>query len=231
MSISVQAERVPPTARSPEMAGRRPGGLRSGDLNEELGILLLKSFATVATVSRPEDTGIDGIVTLLREGPNNLLIAESGFFVQLKSSSIRTVKFAEHEIAWVKNLKLPFFIGSVCKENVAIELYSTHLLTEFLIYEAPPLIRLHLDKGAEQSMQSDVWEVPIGPPVLRWTAAAFGDDAFPEYAYEIIKPHVVGEQRNIDSRDVKYCRKIIWETGKAPVFGNLAPNGKTVVSC
>jgi hypothetical protein len=32
------------------MAGRRPGGLRSGDLNEELGILLLKSFATVAPV-------------------------------------------------------------------------------------------------------------------------------------------------------------------------------------
>ena len=57
------------------MAGRRPGGFRRGDLNEELGILLLKSFATVATVPRAEDTGIDAIATLLRKDPKNLLIA------------------------------------------------------------------------------------------------------------------------------------------------------------
>lgn len=204
------------------MAGRRPGGIRSGDLNEELGILLLKSFATVAPVPRPEDTGVDAVATLLRESPNNLLIAENSFFVQLKSYSGRTVELAEHEVAWVKNLKLPFFIGSVCKEQGAIELYSTHRLTEFLINETPPAIRLHLDQGPEQRMAASVWDVRIGPPVLIWTTAVFGDDSFPRNAYEVIKPHVVGEQRNIESRNVRYCRKITWETGKPPVFGNLA---------
>ncbi len=146
------------------MAGRRPGGIRSGDLNEELGILLLKSFATVASVPRPEDTGIDAVATLLRKDPKNLLIAENSFFVQLKSYSGRTVEYANHEVDWVKNLKLPFFIGSVCKEQASIDLYSTHRLTEFLINVAPPLIRLHLDQGSEQRMSAAVWDVYIGPP-------------------------------------------------------------------
>lgn len=204
------------------MAGRRSGGFRSGDLNAELGILLLKSFAAVAPVPRTEDTGIDAVATLLREGARNLLIAENSFFVQLKSHSVRTVELKEHEGVWVKNLRLPFFIGSDSKEQGAIELYSTHRLTEYLIYDPPPLIRLHLDEGCEQGMTAEVWDAYIGPPIFTWTTAVFGDDDFPRRAYEVIKPHVEWEQLNIESRKVRYSRKITWETGKPPVLGGLS---------
>jgi hypothetical protein len=204
------------------MAGRRSGGFRSGDLNEELGILLLKSFAAVAPVPRTEDTGIDAVATLLREDAKNLLIAENSFFVQLKSHSTRTVELKEHAGAWVKNLKLPFFIGSVSKEQGAIELYSTHCLTDFLIYEPPPLIRLHLDPGRQQRTSAEVWDAYIGPPIFTWTTAVFGDDNFPRRAYEVIKPHVEWEQLNIESRKVRYCRKISWKTGEPPVLGGLS---------
>ncbi len=49
------------------MPGRRHKHFRSGDINQELGILLLKGVAPVASVPRPEDFGIDAIGTLLRE--------------------------------------------------------------------------------------------------------------------------------------------------------------------
>jgi hypothetical protein len=52
------------------MAGRRWEDFRSGNWNEELGFLLLKSIAAVAAVPRQEDFGIDAIATLLHSDGN-----------------------------------------------------------------------------------------------------------------------------------------------------------------
>jgi hypothetical protein len=68
------------------VVGRRPRDFRAGDLSEELGVALLKGIAAVATVPRPEDVGIDAIATLLREGPNRMLVAENSFYVQIKKA-------------------------------------------------------------------------------------------------------------------------------------------------
>ena len=87
------------------MAGRRHKDFRSGDLNEDLGVLLLKSIAAVATVPRPEDVGIDAVATLLREGPGDMLIAENSFYVQFKSSGDREVTYSGHEVRWLGSLK------------------------------------------------------------------------------------------------------------------------------
>ena len=110
------------------MVGKRHKDFRSGDLNEELGVLLLKCFCAVATVPRPDDVGIDAIATLLRNGPNDSLIAENSFYVQFKSSTVRKVKYKGPEVRWLENLKLPFFIGCIRKTNAAIDLYATHRL-------------------------------------------------------------------------------------------------------
>src|SRR5262245_5461958 len=95
------------------MSGRRGKNLRSGDLAEELGILLLKGIAAVAEVPRPEDIGFDGVATLLKDDGSGLLYAEDSFYVQLKSSSVPSVTYEGHEAEWLVNLKLPLFIGSV----------------------------------------------------------------------------------------------------------------------
>src|SRR5687767_6544511 len=102
------------------MAGQRHRDFRSGDLNEELGQLLVRGFATVAPVPRPEDVSIDSVATLLRPGPDDMLIAEDSFYVQFKSASERIIAFKEHEVRWLEALKLPFFIGSVDKRESAI---------------------------------------------------------------------------------------------------------------
>jgi hypothetical protein len=90
--------------------------------------LLLKVFATVATVPRPEDTGIDAVGTLLRDDGAGMVSAENSFYVQFKSASDRTGVYEGHEVVWLKNLKLPLFIGSVNKEEGGMDLFSTHRL-------------------------------------------------------------------------------------------------------
>ena len=43
------------------MPGERDGNIRSGDIKEDLGMLLLKGIAAVAPVPRTEDVGIDAV--------------------------------------------------------------------------------------------------------------------------------------------------------------------------
>ncbi len=76
------------------MPGRRGKNLRSGDLAEELGNLLLKGLAAVAEVPRPEDVGFDSVATLLREDGAGFLYAEDPFYVQFKSASVESVTYA-----------------------------------------------------------------------------------------------------------------------------------------
>src|SRR5262245_38945897 len=101
--------------RKHPMVGRRHKDFRSGDLVESLGMVLLKSIAAVAEVSRTEDVGFDAVATLLRPGHNDFLLAEDSFFVQIKSSSVRRIDYGHDEVAWLRELQLPFFIASVDK--------------------------------------------------------------------------------------------------------------------
>src|SRR5437868_973227 len=126
------------------MTGRRGKNLRSGDLKEELGVLLLKGFCVVATVERPEDVGLDGVATLLRE-EKGLLYAENSFYVQFKSKSVRSVRYKGEEVRWLKNLKLPLFIGSVSIEDGSIELFCTHRVSQIMAEMEHPIIQLNLD--------------------------------------------------------------------------------------
>src|SRR5947208_3278723 len=94
------------------MPSRRWRDFRSGDWNEEFGILMLKAFAAVAYVPRQEDFGLDAISTLLRDDKNSrYLYAEESFYVQLKSESEKTISYDGDSIRWLKKLELPLFIG------------------------------------------------------------------------------------------------------------------------
>src|SRR5689334_5247257 len=65
---------MPPLEEVPRMPGVRDRNLRSGDLQEGLGIFLLKAVALVAPVPRPEDVGNDAFATLIRpEGTRRLI--------------------------------------------------------------------------------------------------------------------------------------------------------------
>jgi len=207
------------------VAGRRYKDFRSGDLNEELGILLLKGVAAVAPVTRPEDVGIDAVATLLREGPGDFLTAENPFYVQFKSSSTKIVKYQEHEVRWLEGLKLPFFIGSVRKAESVIDLYAAHRLSQVLLEKKYKTIELFLDPenktylGIDPNTEEITDErrrVNIGPPLLTWSTQDFAKPEFLRDASICLKQYLDAEQKNIDFRGIRYLDIIRWETGKPP---------------
>src|SRR5262245_1350772 len=116
------------------MPRRRWKDFRSGDWNEDLGILMLKGFAAVASVPRPEDFGLDAIATLLRnQEESGYLYAEDSFYVQLKSASTKKIIYKNDEIQWLRDMQLPFFIGVVKKGDCSIQLFPGHKLNQMLI--------------------------------------------------------------------------------------------------
>ena len=70
------------------MPGKLDSNLRQGNFQEELGVLLLRSFCAIAPVPRTEDVGVDVIATLLERKDSRILIAKENFLMQLKASSI-----------------------------------------------------------------------------------------------------------------------------------------------
>src|SRR5439155_23385363 len=95
------------------MPGRLRTSFRSGNLAEDLGLLLLKGIAAVADVPRPEDVGLDAIATLLRRGEDGNCYAEDGFVVQLKSASDGSIEYREHALSWFLGQTQPMFVGRV----------------------------------------------------------------------------------------------------------------------
>ena len=86
--------------RSRPDAWSRATGICAGDLQEELGILLLKAIAFVATVPRQEDAGNDAVATLIRPDGSRKLIPDLTFFVQLKSKSTKSVSYTRRLTKW-----------------------------------------------------------------------------------------------------------------------------------
>ena len=105
------------------MAGRRDANLRSGDLAEDVGNLLLKQLAFVVPVPRAEDFGIDAVATLVRRD-GRFLYAEDSFLVQYKAASKADVSYKDHEIDWLFDLQLPLFLAWVDRARFRIRLYS-----------------------------------------------------------------------------------------------------------
>ena len=61
------------------MPGSRGRNFRGGDLAEGLGLELLRPFAFIAPVPRPEDVGIDAVATLIRRETHRLIAEEAEY--------------------------------------------------------------------------------------------------------------------------------------------------------
>jgi hypothetical protein len=153
---------------------------------------------------------------LLRDGPEDTLIAENSFYIQFKSSGDRKVIYSGHEVRWLESLKLPFFLGSVRKEDSALDLYATHRLSQVMLEMSHKEVHLFLDTHEEGKAGPDKRFVNIGPPLLSWSIHDFTKSDFAPWAYSVLKPYLDAEQRNIDYRGIRYIQQISWETGKPP---------------
>ena len=176
------------------MPGRRGKNLRSGDLAEELGILLLKGIAAVAEVPRPEDIGFDGVATLLREGDGGFLHAEDSFYVQFKSALVVSVSYEGHEAEWLLNLKLPLFIGSVNRADSTISLYSTYRISQIAIERKYRKLTLHLQEIKEGADPEGERNFNIGKPLLKWGFSELQSCEFRMNAYQMLKTVIESEE-------------------------------------
>jgi hypothetical protein len=117
------------------MPAKRHKNYRSGDLAEQLGLLIMQNLALVAPVPRTEDVGIDSVVTLLEDHDQYSYIATDSFFLQIKSkikedkkpqnrtkkkTKIKKIKenkkfeitYSKEAVGWLYNLELPFLLLS-----------------------------------------------------------------------------------------------------------------------
>ncbi|MDQ1005436.1 hypothetical protein QFZ28_006014 [Neobacillus niacini] len=173
------------------MPATRGKNLRSGDLAEQLGLFLLQSVSLTAPVPRTEDVGIDVIGTLIREFDQYRYIAANSFYVQIKSSSVETVTFDEHEVQWLTDLELPFFIASVDRKTSNIKLFCAHRLSDaFVSNPNRNSLTLHLaeDTVREDWVKADDNNVYIGPPIIEWSINTLNvDSEFLSKFYDISK--------------------------------------------
>jgi hypothetical protein len=210
------------------MTGRRLRSYRSGDWNEELGILLLKAFAAVAPVPRPEDFGLDAVATLLRpDVEGKFFYAEDSFYVQFKSESTKPISYKDHELKWLKNLQLPFFIGVVRKKDSRLSLFPGTELNAFLVMRdfKKLIVRLHEQGDRVRDHGKDHCEVFLGKPFLSFSIAQASDKAYRRLAYDMLEDYLGIEQENVASRHIRCCRRIEWRTNKK-VF---PPDGQAIM--
>jgi len=194
--------------------------LRSGDIAEQLGILLLQSVALVAPVPRTEDVGIDAVVTLIKNYDSRRYIAEDSFMVQIKSASVDQVSFQDQAVSWLANLQLPFFIASVDRKTSNIKLYTTHNLSHALVQNSErKVINLKLLENhiGDTSVDYTSADIPIGPPVIEWSLDTIESDPdFIQKFHTLMKAHVQLSQKAIETRRISHAESIVWKTGELP---------------
>lgn len=199
----------------------RGKNLRSGDLAEQLGVLLLQNVALVAPIPRTEDIGIDVVATLIRNFNRYNYIAEDSFFVQLKSSSVMEISFKDEQVNWLTELELPFFIASVDRKTSTISLYCTHYLSDTLAMNSNRKeITLELTNTSNYDCaDSDISiKVPIGPCIISWSLETLeANNNFINEFYQLLKSHITIAKKSIETRRVGVVELISWETGKEPI--------------
>lgn len=197
------------------MAGRLGKNLRSGNLAEELGLLLLKGIAAVAEVPRPEDFGLDGVATLLREDDSGLLYAEDSFYVQFKSASVKSIPYEGHEADWLQNLKLPLFIGSASMADGTLSLYPTVRLSQIRMENQYEKLVLSLETIQEGHEPPGQRTFNVGSPLLKWGLADLQSAEFRSKAYAMLKTVIAFEERNIKHRHLNYMENLGWVTNES----------------
>lgn len=202
------------------MPAFRGKNLRSGDLAEQLGLVLLQSVALVAPVPRTEDVGIDAVVTLLRDFDSHRHIAEDSFFVQIKSASVESIDFDRAGASWLYALDLPFFIAAIDRSTCSVKLYCAHRLSDaFITNHARESLTIHLNdlNTDNELVENDNPNVHIGPPVLEWSLKTSSNDRdFAKLFYSIVKEHVLIAKQNINTRDVGWAEYVRWDTNGLP---------------
>lgn len=196
--------------------------LRSGHIAEDIGILFLRSFCSVAKIRQEDDYGTDAVATLLRS-EKGMLYAENSFFVQIKSSRINRIEYADSEIDWILNQDLPFFICSVDKVNQTIALYTTNPIYNLLVDMDVNKVELILSESPKNEhnrfeKKDDRTLIYIGPPVIFIKESDSRTDEFSYRAYKLMSEWVTKEYNLMTLRRLGITKFAKWTTWNTPDY-------------
>jgi hypothetical protein len=197
--------------------------LRQGYLAEQLGAYLLRPFAAVAEVSRPDDVGVDAIATLLKRQGARKLLPEQSLYVQFKAVSVQAVEYSPEQFAWLLDLRVPLFFGRVDVSRASIELFSTHILSRS-VHAGDPSHYCLFEFAFEDSLAFGDYDVEggkklrlrTGPPILRWSTGDVCKEDFLDLAYQVLKQFVRHENTNFALRPLKAVTWLEWTTNEVP---------------
>ena len=202
------------------MVATRSKNLRSGDFAEELGLLLIRQFALITPVPRTEDVGIDAVVTLVKNFNGYSILAEDNFFLQIKSANNESIEYVEHQVNWLYELELPFFVAIVDRKKSSIKLFCAHRLSNaFITNHKRKKLVLHFKKDlmANELVDKDDENIYLGCPVLEWSIDTIEEDvSFKDTFYQVIKEHVNLYKKNLQSQKVGLIDLIHWKTNTLP---------------
>ncbi len=205
--------------------------LRSGDLAEQLGLLLLQNVSLISQVPRTEDVGIDAVATLIRNFDKYKFIAEDSFFVQIKSSSVTEINFKDEQVKWLSELQLPFFIALVERKTSTIHLHCAHYLSD-IIATNPNRKEITFNLTDHSEYECNDYDAsikaPIGPSVINWSLkTVVSNKNFINEFHQLLKPHVAIAKKSIETRRVGVTELVSWETGNEPRVNGTKINSKT----
>lgn len=113
--------------------------MRKGWQSEHLAKFLLSQMAFIANPSLvADDIGSDFICTLFQiqeKKTKDYLIPKNSFAIQIKSNS-RKVNLTK-KIAYLSELEVPYFIGTIDKSNLTLTIYSGEYFTQFISLITP----------------------------------------------------------------------------------------------
>jgi hypothetical protein len=202
------------------MPGRRYGTFRTGDIAESLGLVLLKTIATVSEVPRQEDVGIDAVANLLRRDDDGNLYAEDEFTVQFKSN-LDEIPLTSHAVDWFTNLATPYFIGRVNRPAVSLDIYSTHAGRNAVMAGHATEIRFRYEKetghdavlnafGYSHYLEGDAAVVWLGEPLVRLQLS--DDQTKLDGVYAAMRSFVHAEQLSIQFSRLGLATLLKWKS-------------------
>jgi len=209
------------------MPGRLRSSFRSGNLAENLGLLLLKGVAALAEVPRTEDVGLDAVATLLRRDADGNCYAEDTFVVQLKSDSTDELRYTGHELQWLLGQSQPMFIGRISLAEARIRVYPTLRVNRAVLSLHAEQVVLRFGtsnfpaffqgekaaswvSGPENS--ATVW---LGEPLLEWK---LGDLTMPDWqasTYRVLKRFLPLAREELYLLTLGQSQQMNWSTNDA----------------
>ena len=151
----------------------------------------------------------------------------NSFVVQLKSESVTSIQYQNHELKWFVGQSLPMFIGLVSLANSQLSLYSTLFVNQavsslyaksatlrFGVSGLPPFFRGQrwLPWRADTADAVTVW---LGEPILQWAVNDFGGPDWATRAYRVLKRFIAVARRELELLSFGHFSVLDWSTNDA----------------